>query len=192
MTGFKPHVIRFYENEFQLEIPRKENNRRFFTYKEIEELKYIKKLQEKGFTNKQIRQVLKSPKIMVDPADKTTMSLVKTKNTLVVNEESTKKDIDNDVINYLKEKLLESISALDYREEINELSKKIDDLKSELNKQSKSILLSENAELRMKMKEKSYEVAELKAKLKRETKKKTIFGKLFFNNKNNDQYLSEL
>ncbi|MCD5413820.1 MAG: MerR family transcriptional regulator [Clostridiales bacterium] len=25
ITGFKPHVIRFYENEFQLEIPRKEN-----------------------------------------------------------------------------------------------------------------------------------------------------------------------
>lgn len=60
----------------------------------------------------------------------------------------------NDVINYLKEKLIESISTLDYKEEINELSRKIDDLKLELNKQSKSVLLSENAELRIKMKEK--------------------------------------
>ncbi len=174
MTGFKPHVIRFYENEFQLKIPRKENNRRFFTYKEIEELKYIKKLQEKGFTNKQIRQVLKSPKIIVEPAEKTAMPIVKTDNTPIINEQNSKNGIDNDLINYLKEKLIESISTLDYKEEISELSRKIDNLKSELDKQSKSVLLSENADLRMKMKEKSYEVAELKAKLKRETKKQYL------------------
>lgn len=129
ITGFKPHVIRFYENEFQLEIPRKENNRRFFTYKEIEELKYIKKLQEKSFTNKQIRQILKSPKIAVDPINKTALSLVKTQNTPITSEQNINEISTADVLNCFKDKLLESIKTLDYKEEINELSEKIDELK---------------------------------------------------------------
>ena len=66
IVGFKPHVIRYYEKEFELDIPRTESNRRVFSYKELEEFRYIKTLKNKGLTNKQIKQILKSPEIKLD------------------------------------------------------------------------------------------------------------------------------
>ncbi len=43
-----PHVLRYYEKEFELEIPRNESNHRSYTYREIELFQHIKSLQDKG------------------------------------------------------------------------------------------------------------------------------------------------
>src|SRR5690554_1069714 len=65
LVGYKPHVIRFYEKEFNLVIPRNKSGHRYFSYKEVETLQYIKQLQEKGLSNNQIKLILKSPEIIV-------------------------------------------------------------------------------------------------------------------------------
>ncbi len=182
ITGFKPHVIRFYENEFQLKIPRNEGNRRYFTFKELEELQYIKKMQDKGLTNPQIRQVLKSPKIIIEAKNKNEVAAVSSNNKMTVKKDEITTELwVREAIEYLKMEVLESVKDLNYREEIEKLSSKVDELRLELNNQEKDVLICENAKLKMKIKEKSYEVAELKDKLKREeATKKTIFSRFPF------------
>src|SRR5690606_5874821 len=76
ITGYQPHVIRYYEKEFELEIPRNNSNHRYYTYKEIEVFNYIKSLQEKGFTNKQIKLILKSPELVVTDGETAVTNLV--------------------------------------------------------------------------------------------------------------------
>ncbi len=65
IIGFSNHVIRFYENEFEIIVPRNKSNHRYYTYKEIEEFLYIKSLKERGLSNNQIKEVLKSPEIIM-------------------------------------------------------------------------------------------------------------------------------
>ena len=74
-TGYPPHVLRYYEKEFQLEIPRNESNHRSYTYREIELFQYIRSLQDKGFSNKQIKLIIKSPEILLDANDETALTL---------------------------------------------------------------------------------------------------------------------
>ena len=61
ITGFAPHVLRYYEKEFGIEVPRKDSNHRYYTYKEIELILYIRDLKDKGFANKQIKMIIDSP-----------------------------------------------------------------------------------------------------------------------------------
>ena len=35
IIGYAPHVLRYYEKEFEIDIPRNNSNHRYFTYKEI-------------------------------------------------------------------------------------------------------------------------------------------------------------
>ncbi|SCZ01275.1 helix-turn-helix domain-containing protein [Alkaliphilus peptidifermentans] len=188
LTGFKPHVIRFYEKEFQLKIPRDTGNRRYFTYRELEDLLYIKSMQEKGLTNPQIKQVLKSPKIAMDSKTKKEVA-VSAPIKLVRNEEKNYDVLIKEATQYLSMQVSETIKNIDTRKEIAELSEKIDELKNQLNNQEKDVLICENAKLKMKVKEKSYEVAELKDKLKREqTQKKSLFERMFSKNNTSIKY----
>ena len=188
IIGFKPHVIRYYEKEFNLDIPRTSSNRRYFTSKETAQFQYIKKLQEKGLTNKQIKDIFKSSKSK-DVVECHVDEIVE--NGLVISDEiisATSKSVNNnetplkdDISNSLNH-AISLIKEFDYKTDIEELSLKIDDLKNQLVNQEKDILICENAKLKMKIKERSYEVAELKDKLKREQHKKiSIFSKLFAN-----------
>ncbi|WP_090553279.1 MerR family transcriptional regulator [Natronincola ferrireducens] len=182
ITGYKPHVIRFYEKEFELDIPRNESNRRYFTYNELEQLRYIKTLQEKGLTNKQIKQVLKSPEVIINSSEDPVEETAVTQMTLEDIHHSVEKNnlLGQEEFHYLLKEIVTGLHKFNYKEDIEELSMKIDDLKAQLINQEKDVLICENAKLKMKIKEKSYEVAELKEKLKREEHKKvSIFAKLF-------------
>ena len=74
-TSYPPHVLRYYEKEFELEIPRNESNHRAYTYREIELFQHIKSLQDKGFSNKQIKLIIKSPEILLDSNEETALTL---------------------------------------------------------------------------------------------------------------------
>ncbi|MBM7614104.1 MerR family transcriptional regulator [Alkaliphilus hydrothermalis] len=188
ITGFKPHVIRFYEDQFQLKIPRNESNRRYFTYKEIEDLEYIKQLQDKGLTNPQIQKILKSPKIIIEQKGRNEVAISSSK--AVAKAEDINPDLWlREAIENIKMELIESVRGIDHRQEIENLSDKIDDLRNQLNNQEKDVLICENAKLKMKLKEKSYEVAELKDRIKREdNQKKSVFERLFFSKKKNQGF----
>lgn len=180
ITGFKPHVIRFYEKEFQLNIPRNESNRRIFTYQELEKLQYIKSLKEKGLTNRQIKQVLESPEIIINAVDDSFCTNEIATTSLSVESSSNITEIENCNDENILKQLVTLIHRIDYRKEFEELQYKIDELHNQMINQEKDILICENAKLKMKLKEKSYEVAELKEKLKREQNKKvSIIARIF-------------
>lgn len=183
ITGFKPHVIRFYEKEFNLTIPREENNRRYFTNREIEELLYIKKLKDEGKSNKQVKKILNNDGNM---ENKNTMVKANTSTgwtVRVAEMETASENSKEDALVHFKNDILNILEEYNYKDELSGLKDKIEELKHELNvvdnTKDKDVLICENAKLKLKVKEKSYEIAALKDRLKREEKKKTsIFKRL--------------
>lgn len=183
ITGYPPHVLRFYEKEFELDIPRNESNHRYYTYNEIELFQYIKSLQNKGFSNKQIKLILKSPEVLINSNDETALTNIPQHDNIDLVE------LANTISNNLQEnffnKLLEVLeNNKEYNAQIiKELTDEIINLRNELNSKEKDVLICENAKLKMKIKEKSYEVAELKEKIKRMESNKGFFRKIFNRNK---------
>lgn len=175
--GIEPQKIRTYETEFQIKIPRNELNRRYFTYKEMKVLNTIIALEEQGLTKEEILQSLKAPKgklVAHKEVAATQMDL-----------EATTSQEPGEVwlreaLQALRMEVMESIKALDCRQEIEALRAQIEELKTQLNSQEKDVLLCENAKLKMKVKEKSYEVADLKDQLKRmHHQKNGVLAKMF-------------
>ncbi len=179
LTGYPPHVLRYYEKEFELQIPRNEANHRFYTYTEIETFQYIKSLQEKGFSNKQIKLILQSPEIIVNANEETALTSISPSanvNTL---------ELAKEISLNLQEVFIDELHKIlnnnaDHNEKlISELMDEIIALRKELASKERDVLICENAKLKMKLKEKSYEVAGLREKLKRIENSKSLFQRLF-------------
>mgnify|MGYP001083608097 FL=1 len=58
-AGVESHVLRYWEDELQLKIPRNGKDYRYYTDLHIQLLKKVKELKEKGYQLKAIEQVLK-------------------------------------------------------------------------------------------------------------------------------------
>lgn len=178
ITGYQPHVIRYYEKEFELEIPRNNSNHRYYTYKEVETYNYIKALQEKGFTNKQIKLILNSPELVVTDGETAVTNLVKKESDIIPSL--------TDIYETFKELVLEDLSPVLIEKSntslnlINEINTKIDELRNEFNNNERDVLICENLKLKTQLKEKSFQVVELKDKLKKEQESnKGILAKFF-------------
>lgn len=160
IVGYENHVLRYYENEFNLNIPRNKSNHRYYTIDEINIFKKIKKLQKEGFSNKQISLIINSPDL-INSSDKEVCATTMIKS-------------HSDADDMLKKIEIESIRIMEgMRTEILEI------LRNESDK-DKDVLMCENAKLRMKLKEKTYELTRLKDKLnsnKNKTKKFLFFKK---------------
>lgn len=184
ITGYDKHVLRFYETEFGFEIPRTESNRRYYTYREIEKFFYLKDLQSKGLTNKQIKLVFNSPEILISSNKEVALTTAET----AVSSIDTN-ILQSNIVNELCQKINESIQYnLDTQlssvksEILSRFDKVLDTDNSETQqvyRKEKDILICENARLRMKLKEKSYEVAELKEKIKRQDHQTPFWKKIF-------------
>lgn len=59
MVGVESHVLRYWEDELQLEVPRNGKSHRYYTELHIRLFQKIKELKEKGYQLKAIEQVLK-------------------------------------------------------------------------------------------------------------------------------------
>ena len=59
LVDVKSHVLRYWEDELQLKIPRNGKDYRYYTDLHIQLLKKVKELKEKGYQLKAIEQVLK-------------------------------------------------------------------------------------------------------------------------------------
>jgi len=182
ITGYQPHVIRYYEKEFDLEIPRNNSNHRYYTYKELEMFNYIKALQEKGFSNKQIKLIIKSPELVISNGEAAITTLVKKEN------DTTLKPVE--IYEIFKELITEELGYLVTEKVdngikiINELKNEIAELRNEINKNERDVLICENIKLKMQLKEKSYQVVELKEKLRKEQENsKGLLSRLFRNKK---------
>ena len=179
LTNYPPHVLRYYEKEFELDIPRNESNHRYYTYKEIELLGYIKTLQDKGFSNKQIKLIIKSPELVIDEMDEAAVTSLINRQSLDV------RNISDEICTNIEDIIINQIKPLISEKEesniklIEGLKEEIVKLRNDLNSKERDVLICENAKLKMKVKEKSYEVAELRDKVKRQESSKNIFKKLF-------------
>jgi DNA-binding transcriptional MerR regulator len=183
ITGYPPHVLRYYEKEFELDIPRNESNHRYYTYAEIELFQYIKYLQEKGFSNKQIKLIIKSPETVINSNDETALTNVSNLHSIDTVQ------LAHEISSNLRDKFIDSLKEILWENrENNELmiQKLIDEitaLRNELNSKERDVLICENAKLKMKIKEKSYEIAELKEKIKRLENNEGLLKKIFKRNK---------
>lgn len=57
-TGIEAHVLRYWEDELDLDIPRNEMGHRYYTESQIQLFKQIKELKESGFQLKAVKAVL--------------------------------------------------------------------------------------------------------------------------------------
>ena len=57
-TGIETHVLRYWEDELDLDIPRNEMGQRYYTERQIELFKQIKELKDSGFQLKAVKAVL--------------------------------------------------------------------------------------------------------------------------------------
>ncbi len=181
LTGYPPHVLRYYEKEFELEIPRNQSNHRYYTYVEIEIFQYIKSLQDKGFSNKQIKLIIRSPELLVNSDDEVALTNVNLREKESIDSLELAKEISLILQKGFFDNLLK---VLDNNNEysiqiIEELRDEITKLRKELSSKERDVLICENAKLKMKVKEKSYETAELREKVKRMENNQGFFQKIF-------------
>lgn len=189
LIGFANHVLRFYEKEFEIEVPRNRSGHRYYTYVEIEKFLYIKTLKERGLSNKQIKTILSSPEEIINMNEVAAASY--SNNDKVENEVVAINTVDMDftnnlseIKNLLEEKLDGSFKSLSSTL-VKELKSTLNDFDAGYKNEDKDTLISENARLKMKLKEKSYETANLREKLKKlENKRGSFFKKLFSDSKN--------
>ncbi|MCX7883850.1 MAG: MerR family transcriptional regulator [Caloramator sp.] len=162
-TGYKPSVIRYYEKEFNLNIPRDVNGRRFFTQKEFDRLIFIKQLQLQGYTNGQIKKIIEDNILDVSQE----IAIAKELNLSMESNNTSLAPLGENIIKLINEKLQEINSS------ISELNKNV-------SSKERDILITENMKLKMELKQKAYEIIELKEKLKYEKERKRGFlSKMF-------------
>lgn len=181
VTSYPPHVLRYYEKEFELEIPRNQSNHRYYTYIEIEIFQYIKSLQDKGFSNKQIKLIIRSPELLINSDEEVALTNINIREKESIDSLELAKEIS---LNLQEDFLDNLLKVLDNSNEnniqvIGELRDEIINLRKELTSKERDVLICENAKLKMKIKEKSYETAELREKVKKMANNQGFFRKIF-------------
>ena len=70
IAGVESHVLRYWEDELDLAVPRNELGHRYYTRENIQEFQKIKELKEQGYQLKAIRAILhgEQPPLSVDEA----------------------------------------------------------------------------------------------------------------------------
>lgn len=178
LTGYAPHVLRYYEKEFEIDVPRTDSNHRYYTLKEVELIQYIKLLQEKSFSNKQIKLIISSPELVVGNSNENAIQMVNND----IDASSIAVEISRSLEELFFDRLNEIItrSTEDSMGVIKELKNEIIALKQEINSKERDVLICENARLKMRLKEQVYENIEMKDKIKKyEESQLGFFRRLF-------------
>lgn len=74
MAGVESHVLRYWEDELDLTIPRNEMGHRYYTRENIQEFQRIKELKEQGYQLKAIRMILHNGGEVPPPQPVTTVA----------------------------------------------------------------------------------------------------------------------
>lgn len=184
ITGYAPHVLRYYEKEFDIEVPRKDSNHRYYTYKEIELIQYIKDLKDKGFGNKQIKMIINSPQTVFSTEETSIevindgINMVDTNDIAIQISSIIENQFFERLTNYLDENQHNTVDL------VETLKDEIIALRQEINSKEHDVLICENAKLRMKVKEKVYENVKLKDEILRIQNENQGFLKRLFKKNN--------
>ena len=153
-TGYKSSVIRYYEKEFELSIPRDTNSRRYFTQHELDKLLFIKQMQSKGYNNRQIKISMKTSSDEIA---------------------CTTEDMPCDMVSENEIALSKNLLSF-VEEKFQEISNNISELSQNVGSHERDLLISENMKLKMELKQKAYELVEIKEKLRYEKEAKSKRG----------------
>lgn len=138
MLGCNKSLLRYYEEQFEIVVPRNMSNRRYYTSYELEKFRYILKLKDRGLTNTEIKSVLDSERVSRNDLE------FAEEESIPAQESAKQEELTV---------LYEMIASL--RDEINEL-------KNMGAVMEKSELIKENNILKQKLKEKTYELVSLR------------------------------
>lgn len=158
-------------------------------------MEYIKNLKDKGFGNKQINLIINSPETVLNN-NGSNDSDIKDLTIHDANEHSKRRNDFREIVDIeevtfqisekISQNFFEKLSAYfakenkDTSELIESLKDEIIELKNEIHSKERDILVSENARLKMKVKEKTYENIKLKEELGRlKENQKGFFKKIF-------------
>ena len=89
LVGVESHVLRYWEDELQLDIPRNGKSHRYYTELHIRLFQKIKELKEKGYQLKAIEQVLKK---MIDGSEEINADQVLEQNAVNILREGSAED----------------------------------------------------------------------------------------------------
>ncbi|MBR6800858.1 MAG: MerR family transcriptional regulator [Eubacteriaceae bacterium] len=156
ILGCNRSLLRYYEEQFEIDVPRSISNRRYYTHVELEKFRYILKLKDSGLTNTEIKSVLSSERVNRTEYEFLTIPAPE-------ENEQTGEKAPSSASDELSG-LYEMIANL--RDEINEL-------KNMGAVMEKSELIKENNILKQKLKEKTYELVSLREE--RQPKKRGFF-----------------
>lgn len=99
ITGVKPYVLRYWEDELELEIQRNEMGHRYYTEEDIQLFKNIKELKRRGLQLRAVKELL--PELReeiqgekITPVSEENNTILQLKNTL--QEERKEKEIGNE------------------------------------------------------------------------------------------------
>lgn len=76
IVNVESHVLRYWEEELALDIPRNEMGHRYYTKENIEEFQKIKDLKEKGYQLKAIRMIVHNGDLVASTVEKTADAVV--------------------------------------------------------------------------------------------------------------------
>lgn len=88
MAGVETHVLRYWEDELDLTIPRNEMGHRYYTRENIQEFQKIKELKEKGYQLKAIRTIIHNGGAIDPPPASAPAADAKTKSAAAANSSS--------------------------------------------------------------------------------------------------------
>lgn len=181
-TGYASSAIRYYEKEFNLNIPRDANGRRVFTKIEFDKLLFIKELQSKSYTNSEIKRLFLGQGSLQEEIAVTTA---------VPHSGDNDNNHNSRTVRATDQKLAvkatgsastnEAVAVMHFIDKkFGELHLSIDQLSENINSKERDVLITENAKLKMELKRKSYEIIELKENLRySKNQKKGFFQKIF-------------
>lgn len=180
-------LLRFYEKEFEIDITRTSSNRRMYSAKDIESFRYIAKLKDKGYSNSQIKSVLNSERVnRVENFAQVQLETLRVEEnigsieTLRTDPEAVDLNEEIQAAGDLQPPITSS-DIIAIFNVISQLRDEINELKNMESVRGKNELMEENARLKAKIKEKTYELVEVREKLSlagKKAQKRSLFGKL--------------
>ncbi len=175
LVEVESHVLRYWEEELELPIARNEMGHRYYTEDDIQLLKHIKKLKERGYQLKAIKMDISENGELIPP-EETLAPAVKREKAEVLNSNAEKmQQFQNVLSKALGQALRENQDSLS-----KELGVRVaDQVSKEINYQFRAQEEAQEAYFR-KLDEKIQTVKKRNAKVKKEKpekKKKAVFGR---------------
>lgn len=124
-VSVEPHVLRYWEEELDLQIPRNEMGHRYYREKDIEMLKLVKKLKDKGFQLKAIKMEVEALNQTLSDSTDTTTPKVSAETIPVTVETTDLKDADREDRMTQFRMIMSDIIAQALRENNQELSSSV-------------------------------------------------------------------